>query len=84
MNAPNVYDGPTDDRQSDYVAIPPSRFRPRYRALSPAEINIHDRIKDAATVLEKLFDEAGHGRYHALAVTSLELAVMWAVKELTA
>ena len=33
----NVYEGKTDARQSDDVALPVSRFRPRYRALTDEE-----------------------------------------------
>jgi hypothetical protein len=80
---PNVYEGPTDGRQSSDVKMPTSRFRPRYRALTEPEKALHDKIKSAAEELEILIDEAGHGRYHALAITSLEESIMWAIKELT-
>jgi hypothetical protein len=79
----NVYDGPTDARQSDRIDLPASRFRPRYRALSDSEKARHDRLKDKAEELGKIFDELKPGRYRALAITALEEAVMWAIKELT-
>ena len=78
----NVYDGPTDGRQSD-DAIPVSRFRPRYRALTDEEKKLHDLLKDKAAELEVLFGAVKPGRYNALAITALEQAVMWIVKELT-
>jgi hypothetical protein len=68
----------------------PSRFRPRYRALSDEEKALLDAIKAKAAELELLFDKAGllsreqSGRYSSLAMTSLEQAVMWIVKDVTA
>lgn len=79
----NVYDGTIDDRQSD-KAIPVSRFRPRYRALTDGEKALHDALKDKAQELEALFNQVKDGRYKALAFTSLEQSIMWIVKELTA
>jgi hypothetical protein len=89
----NLFDGPPDARQSDDPHLPVSRFRPRYRALSQEEQNLHDAIKATAGMLEALYDNilpgrrseapAGAGRYHALAMTALEESVMWAVKSLT-
>ena len=79
----NVYDGAIDDRQSD-KAIPASRFRPRYRALTDGEKALHDVLKDKAQELEVLFNQVKDGRYKALAFTSLEQSIMWIVKELTA
>ncbi len=79
----NVYDGPTDARQSDDVNAPVSRFRPRYRALTDDEKALHDEIKEQAARMENLFQKVKVGRYNALAITSLEQAVMWIVKELT-
>lgn len=61
-----------------------SRFRPEYRAFSDAELALHDEIKAKAAEMEALFAKVGHGRYAALALTSLEQSVMWIVKELTA
>lgn len=61
----------------------PSRFRPRYRKLHPDEIELHDQIKSQADTLFDLFTKCGTGRYRSLAYTELEMAVMWAVKELT-
>jgi hypothetical protein len=81
---PNVYDGPTDTRQSDQP-IPVTRFRPRYRVLTDEEKALHDLLKDKASELENLFAQvkSGSGRYHALAITALEQSVMWIVKDLT-
>jgi hypothetical protein len=83
MNMANVYEGPTDGRQAD-TAIPVSRFRPRYRALTDDEKALHDEIKNKAAELEALFGKVKPGRYGSLAMTSLEQSVMWIVKELTA
>ena len=78
----HVFEGKPDDRQAD-SAIPVSRFRPRYRALTDDEKAMHDQLKDKAAELESLFGKVKPGRYSALAMTSLEQAVMWIVKELT-
>ena len=79
----NVYENQPDDRQADTV-IETSRFRPRYRQLTEAEKVLHDQIKAKAAELEALFEEVNMGRYNALAMTNLELSVMWIIKELTA
>ena len=79
----NVYEGAPDARQSDDVAEPVSRFRPRYRALTDEEKALHDEIKGKAAELETLFERVKPGRYRSLALTDLEGAVMWVVKELT-
>jgi hypothetical protein len=78
----NLYEGKTDARQSD-EAIPVSRFRPRYRALTDDEKALHDAIKAKAEELEALFGKVKAGRYNSLALTSLEESVMWVIKELT-
>lgn len=78
----NVYEGKPDGRQAD-TAIQVSRFRPRYRALTDDEKELHDAIKSKADELEQLFEKVKPGRYHSLAITSLEESVMWIVKELT-
>lgn len=78
----HVYEGQPDGRQAD-TAIPVSRFRPKYRALSDDEKALHDALKDKAAELEALFGEVKAGRYNALAITSLEQSVMWIIKELT-
>jgi hypothetical protein len=80
----NVFDGKPDARQSDNVQEPVSRFRPRYRALSDDEKQLHDDIKSAFVAVENLIDKIPSGRYRALAYTSLEESCMWAIKELTA
>jgi hypothetical protein len=79
----NVYDGKPDERQSSDVAEKVSRFRPTYRALTEEEKQLHDQIKAKAVELEELFEKVGTGRYASLAMTELELSVMWAVKQLT-
>ncbi len=79
----NTFEGKPDDRQSTDTAMPTSRFRPRYRALSEAEKALHDDIKNKAVELEQLFNKVKPGRYNSLAITSLEQSVMWVVKELT-
>lgn len=78
----NVFEGNPDGRQAD-TAIPVSRFRPRYRALTDDEKSLHDALKDKAAELEMLFSKVKPGRYNALAITSLEQSIMWIVKELT-
>lgn len=80
----NVYESKPDDRQSTDVAMPTSRFRPKYRALSEEEKVLHDAIKQKAVELEELFEKVKPGRYRALGLTALEESVMWTVKELTA
>ena len=78
----NVYEGPTDARQSDDEVEKLSRFRPKYRALSIAEVDQHDALKTAYVAVEQLIDKLPAGRYRALALTTLEESCMWAVKEL--
>lgn len=80
----DVFDGKPDARQSTDVAHAVSRFRPTYRALTDDEKGLHDRIKSKAVELEALFDSVKAGRYHSLALTSLEESIMWIVKALTA
>jgi hypothetical protein len=78
----HVFEGTPDARQAD-TAIPVSRFRPRYLALTDAEKALHDQLKDKAAELEALFASVKPGRYNALAMTALEQSIMWIVKELT-
>ena len=78
----NVFTGTPDARQGGDIAV--SRFRPVYRALSNKEKALHDEIKLQAERMEALFGQVGDGRYKALALTSLEESVMWAIKQLTA
>lgn len=78
----DVFDGNADARQAG--DIKPSRFRPRYRALSEDEKALHDAIKAKAVEMEDLFNQVKDGRYKSLAITDLEKSVMWIVKELTA
>lgn len=78
----NVYEnGEVDARQAGEIT--PTRFRPRYRKLLPAEVELHDAIKSKAEELEKLFEQVGPGRYTSLALTALEESVVWSVKQLT-
>lgn len=79
----NLYEGAPDGRQTDDTHSTVSRFRPKYRALTDDEKELHDQIKAKAEELEELFGKVGDGRYASLAMTELELAVMWAVKQLT-
>jgi hypothetical protein len=79
----NVFEGPTDAYKSDDVAMPVTRFRPKYRALTDEEKALHDEIMAKATELEALFARVKPGRYRALGFTALEESVMWTVKELT-
>lgn len=76
----HVFEGQPDARQGAETV---SRFRPRYRNLSPEEKNLHDAIKAKAEELELLFDQVKDGRYKSLGFTSLEQSVMWVIKELT-
>lgn len=78
----NVYEDKTDERQSDKHIVT-SRFRPKYRALTDEEKELHDKLKQKAVELEELFAKVKGGRYNALAVTALEQSIMWIVKELT-
>lgn len=83
MAGEHVFEGAPDARQSADVNEPLSRFRPRYRALTPDEKTLHDAIKAKASELEALFEQVKPGRYRSLGFTALEEAVMWTVKELT-
>jgi hypothetical protein len=107
----HVFEGEPDARQADDIT--PSRFRPKYRALSDAEKALHDAIKAKAAEMEGLFNQVHDLRYPPLppititqgepmeavlgeavfdpaheylheGMRSLELAVMWTVKGLTA
>lgn len=80
----NIFEGTPDARQSTDTAMPTSRFRPRYRALTDDEKALHDDLKAKAVELEALFTKVKPGRYNALALTALEQSLMWIVKELTA
>jgi hypothetical protein len=79
----DLYEGKPDARQSTDPKMPVSRFRPRYRALTDEEKDLHDQLKDKASELEVLFGKVKPGRYNSLAITSLEQSIMWIVKELT-
>lgn len=77
----HVFAGEPDARHGGDIEV--SRFRPRYRALTPEEKALHDEIKAQAVVLEVLFEKVKPGRYRSLSITALEEAVMWNIKELT-
>lgn len=77
----HVFEGAPDARQAGDVPV--SRFRPRYRTLTPDEKALHDAIKTKAEELCALFEQVKPGRYRALSLTALEEAVMWNIKELT-
>lgn len=82
----NVFEGKPDSRQEGDIQV--SRFRPRYRALSVEEKQLHDDIKAKAQELEALLEKvkALHkvpARYKALAFTALEESIMWGIKALT-
>ena len=62
----------------------PSRFRPRYRKLTPEELALHDLVKAKAAELETLIEQAPGGREKSLALTYLEEAIMRAVRAITA
>jgi hypothetical protein len=79
----DVFEGPTDGRQSEDQQLKVSRFRPRYRALTNEEKALHDQIKDKASELEALAMKVKNGRYRSLGITALEESVMWVIKELT-
>jgi hypothetical protein len=81
--AQHVFVGDPDARQSDRVDHKVSRFRPTYRALTPEQKALHDRIKELAAVLEDAIEQTPAGRYQSLAMTALEESVIWAVKGLT-
>lgn len=83
MKSNHVYEDQPDERQSNDIQEKVSRFRPKYRALTDEEKALHDEIKSKANELEELFEKVGPGRYASLAMTQLELSVMWIVKELT-
>ena len=78
----NVYEGQPDARQAG--DIKPSRFRPRYRTLSPDEVALHDDIKETARILEGMIEQLPKSRESSLAMTKLEESIMWAIKGLTA
>lgn len=79
----HVFAGQPDARQGSDVQMAVSRFRPRYRALTPEEKELHDEIKAKAVELETLYSKVKPGRYNSLAITDLEKSVMWIIKELT-
>jgi hypothetical protein len=79
----HIFEGQPDSRQGD-AKTHTSRFRPKYRALTPPEISLHNALKTKAQELEALIEQVPTGRYRSLAFTALEESIMWAVKQLTA
>jgi len=60
-----------------------SRFRKRYRQLNDGELAWNDEIKDYAAKLEVLIEALMPSYYGTIALLYLEIAIMFAVKELT-
>ena len=58
-----------------------TRFPP-YRALTQTEVALRDQIRANAQELEGLYGLLRGGRYHALALTTLEESVMWAGRDI--
>ncbi len=52
------------------------------RPLTPVEAAIKADLVAAVRVTQQQIDRVGPGRYHSLASTALEQALMWALKEL--
>lgn len=82
-----IYEAEPDARYEEMLKQV-SVFRPRYRKLEPAEMELHEQIKNKAQELWGLFEEVEKlhnrgGREVAIGKTNLEQAVMWTVKGLT-
>ena len=71
---------PDNDRDDGAPAI--SRFRPIKREMTKDEIAILDEVEAKLGELETVMQKVKSGRYHVLAMTSLEEAVMWLQKEM--
>jgi hypothetical protein len=83
--AKNVFlNGDIDGRQSDDVNEEVSLFRPRYRALTAEEKDLHDAIKAKADELADLIYKVKYTTNTDLAIQHLEDSVYRAVKGLTA
>lgn len=80
----SLYEAGHCDARQNHTHEKPSRFRPRYRPLTPEELKLHDELKRRAAELEELIEQIPSGRYTALALTNLEESIMFAVKGLTA
>lgn len=78
----DTFEGAPDARQEGDIT--PSRFRPRYRALTEDEKELHDTIKELAEFLEGAYGDITPCRETSIALTKLEESVMWAIKGLTA
>jgi hypothetical protein len=77
----SLFEGQADARQGGDIV--PNCEGPVYRALTGAELALHNSIKAKASEMEALFNQIKAGRYRSLGFTALEEAVMWAVKEIT-
>lgn len=75
--------GAGQNRLINSLDVSGSRFRKRYRTLQPHELAYGDAIKDYAAKLEYLIEQMGSTRLTTLALTYLEIAVFWAIKEQT-
>ena len=81
----NVFlNGDVDGRQSDDVNEKVSLFRPRYRALTAEEKDLHDAIKAKADELADLIYKVKYTNNTDLAIQHLEDSEYRAVKGLTA
>lgn len=71
----HIFEGQPDARQMEIITGT-TVFRPRYRALEPNEIAIHDDIKTRAAALYDIMNLVPAGWELSLAKTKLEEAVM--------
>ncbi len=84
----HVFEGEPDERQGGEISV--SRHRPQYRKLNPQEMELHNAIKDMGTEFDVLVGQIDSdakpaaAEYKQKAYDAIELAVMYAVKGLTA
>lgn len=71
--AAHVFEGGPDASQGGADVVP-SRFRPRYRALTEDERTMHDAIKAKAAELEALFEQARALRFPTVPAETLPQA----------
>ena len=79
--ATDLYESKADERQEGDIKV--SLFRPRYRALNPEEVQLHDAIKSKADELAELIFKIKETPNTEYAIRHLEDAVYRAVKGLT-
>lgn len=60
-----------------------NKFRKEYRELDAGESHQVAAIKEAAELLDDVFEQMTESREKSLAMTKLEESVMWAVKGIT-